>query len=104
MRGYCAPKTTWKPPWRGWRDATESQTSAAVTKCQKNRQAFVAAGRDVKMRSEIGLERYQAQPKWEIPDYKANAAHCQLLAGPRPPQSFGQRALVTHGVLDRQGC
>ena len=25
-------------------------------------------GRDAKLRSEIGLERFQAQPKWEIPD------------------------------------
>jgi len=25
-------------------------------------------GRDVKMGSEIRLERFQAQPKWEIPD------------------------------------
>ena len=45
MRDNCAPKTTWKPPWRGWRDATEPQTSAAVTKLpEKSPSVFCGQG------------------------------------------------------------
>lgn len=36
-------------------------TSAAARKCQKIHQAFSAEGRDVRMATEIRLERFQAQ-------------------------------------------
>ncbi len=68
MRDYCAPKTTWKPPWRGWRDATETPKLRSGNKMpEKSPSVCCGQGRDVKIRSEIGLERFQAQPKREIP-------------------------------------
>ena len=36
-------------------------------RCQKIRQAIDTGGGDVKIGSDLGLERFEAQPKWEIP-------------------------------------
>ena len=54
-------------------DAAQSRLAPAAKarKCQKNHQALDAGGGgDVKMGSEMGLERFQAQHKWEIPVHR----------------------------------
>ncbi|MBP90284.1 MAG: hypothetical protein CMJ64_26865, partial [Planctomycetaceae bacterium] len=38
-------------------------------KMEKN----LGGGRDVKMARDLGLERFHAQPKWEIPDKRAGS-------------------------------
>ena len=35
-------------------------------KMEKNHHALDTGGRDVKIRSDLGLERFQTRPKWEM--------------------------------------
>jgi len=67
-------------------DAAQSRLAPAAKarKCQKNHQALDAGGaRDAKMGSEMGLERFHAQTKWEIPDQTSqNQNHGQEVLVP----------------------
>ncbi|MCH9727277.1 MAG: hypothetical protein K0U86_20460 [Planctomycetes bacterium] len=60
------------------RTKVESRISAAVRICQKNRQALDSeGGGDVKIGFGLCLERFQAQPKWEIPAYTRLSDPCK---------------------------
>ena len=48
--------------------SSEANRRATAKKSLENHSKLDAGGRDVRMGCDSSLERFQAQPKWEIPD------------------------------------